>query len=74
MGIPKKYVNETCRIGQLDKCCRYLTCSADGFCCEKHSSLKELLDKRANEKSMTARADNCKGWDTEKNLHLIAEV
>jgi len=44
MEIPRKYINETCRIGQLDKCCRYLTCGSEGFSCEKHSEFKNILD------------------------------
>lgn len=60
--IERNYVDSVCKIGQGHSCCRYLVCSKDGFECEKFSSLKSLLDKRVEDKTMTARGDNCKGW------------
>lgn len=62
-GIPKKYVLETCGLGKIDKCCRYLVCGAEGFGCAKHTDSQAHLDKRAAEESMTALADNCPGWN-----------
>ena len=60
--IPKKYVTEVCRIGKESDACRYLIAGPFGFDCAKLSIHGNLLDKRARDKEMTARADNCEGW------------
>jgi hypothetical protein len=55
-------VNNICRIGQREKCCRYLGAGAQGFECFKHQpDLKRQVDWRAAHGTMTARADNCEG-------------
>lgn len=59
--LEKAHVDETCKIGKGTSCCRYLTVSAKGFECAKHSSLKRTLDMRAEQLQMVARADNCDG-------------
>lgn len=60
--IPKSYAVETCKMGQLADCCRYLAADKNGFCCLKGSELKALLDARVAKGEMNARADNCPGW------------
>lgn len=52
---------EVCRIGQGNKCCRYLACGMDGLECLKDTSLARVLNARANAGVITARGDNCKG-------------
>lgn len=61
--IPKPYAIETCKLGKLDKCCRYLAVDKDGFCCLKGTSLKDTVDGRAKRNEMTALSDNCEGWN-----------
>lgn len=62
MPVPKDYANETCKLGQREKCCRYLGADSRGLYCLKNSEFHDLLDTRAKEKTMSAQADNCEGW------------
>ncbi len=55
------HVRETCRPGAGAETCRYLTMSAVGWSCEKHSSLADTLDDRVAAGTMVARGDNCEG-------------
>ncbi len=55
------YIRDVCKIGQGAACCRYLTMGADGWSCEKTSSLKALLDARVATGTINARGDNCEG-------------
>jgi hypothetical protein len=54
-----EYRSTVCKIGQGSECCRYLTCGAQGFNCEKHTSLAWTIDGRVDQ--MTAKGDNCGG-------------
>jgi hypothetical protein len=54
-------IKNVCRIGQGNACCRYLTVSPSGWNCEKHSSLKALLDRRVEANTIVAQGDNCEG-------------
>ena len=56
-----EYITGICKIGQGAACCRYLTVGPDGWCCEKTTSLKHILDTRALAGTMIARGDNCEG-------------
>lgn len=56
-----EWIKGTCKIGQGANCCRYLTMSANGWCCEKNTDLRALLDRRVAEETITARGDNCEG-------------
>lgn len=58
-----KWVREVCKVGQGYATCRYLTMSANGWSCAKHSSLRNHLDGRVAMKTMRARGDNCPGKD-----------
>ncbi len=59
--IPRPHVHRVCRIGQAKLCCRYLTCGANGFNCEKRSSLKQIIDSRVAAGTFHACGDNCDG-------------
>lgn len=54
-----EYVKTICKIGQGALCCRYLTVGRNGFNCEKHTALKNVLDARIE--VMVAKGDNCEG-------------
>ena len=41
-----EYIDNICKIGQAAACCRYLTMGSDGWSCEKHGSLKNIIDKK----------------------------
>lgn len=58
--VSGKQMKEVCKIGTAE-CCRYLTVGADGFGCEKKSSLKALLDSKVARGEMRAVGDNCPG-------------
>ena len=60
MNIPVEHLEEVCKIGQGNKCCRYIGLS-NGWACLKHSSLKDALDARVRSKAITAQGDNCDG-------------
>lgn len=55
------YVKTTCKIGQGNACCRYLTMAPDGWDCEKHTELAAILDARVAAKTIVAQSDNCEG-------------
>ena len=54
-------VKEICKIGQGEKCCRYISVGAKGWKCLKHSELKSLFDSRVRNNLMAAQGDNCEG-------------
>ena len=54
-------IDEVCKIGKGNECCRYLVIGSKGFECMKNTEMKPLLDKRVENKMMTARGDNCSG-------------
>lgn len=55
------YVNKICKIGQLEKCCRYLSLGENGFQCLKFTGLAYILDVRVKENTIIAKGDNCEG-------------
>ncbi len=59
-------IEDVCKIGKGNECCRYLVIGTKGFECMKHTSMKQLLDKRVEDKMMTARGDNCEGKTVEE--------
>ena len=63
--VPQEKVKEICKPGTTE-CCRYLVVGGDGFECAKHTSLKGILDTRAEVGQMRATGDNCDGevWDS----------
>lgn len=61
--IEMDHVKSTCKIGAGHACCRYLGGDKDGLACLKGGEFHALLDKRVEEKTITARGDNCPGWD-----------
>jgi hypothetical protein len=74
MGMAKEYTINKCKMGQGNDCCRYLTCSPDGFECEKHSLMSDYLDKRASENRMVAQADNCPGMIRDENKEWVLKT
>ena len=62
-NIPQKHVGETCKIGQRDECCRYLAAGPKGFVCLKNSELEDTIDMKVANDEMSAKSDNCGGWD-----------
>ena len=64
MQIPDNVLKNICKLGQEDKCCRYiLSSSVYGFECGKHTALKDTIDKNVDK--MTAKGDNCEGLKME---------
>lgn len=59
--LSEEHIQNVCKIGQGNDCCRYLVAGSSGIECAKHSSLKKILDDRADAKQMVAQADNCEG-------------
>jgi len=57
--IDNERLKNICKAGQGSECCRYIIAGIDGIQCGKHTSLKEVLDKRVS--SMSAKSDNCEG-------------
>jgi len=61
-----------CRIGQGSECCRYLTVGADGFACERRTSMRYAIDHRASE--MISQGDNCDGvYEPRPAFRLLAD-
>jgi len=67
LKISKIHLNQVCKIGQGNECCRYITVGPQGFGCEKHSDLKGVLDAKVNAGEMVAQGDNCAGWGQGRN-------
>lgn len=61
MSLTKEHVEQVCKVGQREKCCRYLLCDINGFECGKTGPLKGVIDSRVM--YMSAQADNCEGVD-----------
>lgn len=64
-----EHVKNVCKIGQGNKCCRYLVMGAEGFECAKGTSLQVHLDARVYNNTITAQGDNCEG-KTIKELNI----
>lgn len=61
MSLSDLEVKIICKLGQLEKCCRYLAVDEKGFQCLKHTEFKSILDQRVQSNTMHAKADNCEG-------------
>lgn len=59
--LTEEHVKSTCRPGADAATCRYLTMSASGWGCEKHTFLADLLDERVRKNTVIAQGDNCEG-------------
>jgi hypothetical protein len=57
----QEHFRKVCKAGQGAACCRYLTASAKGICCEKLSALRPVFDAKAERGDFVARGDNCEG-------------
>ena len=58
--IPDYKLKTDCKLGEPD-CCRYVALGGDGFRCEKHGSLKVVIDESVKQGTMRAVGDNCDG-------------
>ena len=59
--IPKKHLTEVCKIGQLEKTCKFIIVTPmlpAGPACAKFTEFEDTL---ANRRGMTAQSDNCRG-------------
>lgn len=63
-----EYIKTVCKIGQGEKCCRYLLLGAEGFYCGKHSSTAGVLNARVAAGTIIARGDNCSGFYEDVDL------
>lgn len=66
--VDMTHIKSVCKIGQREKCCRYLIMGQDGFECAKETSLKTTIDLRVN--TMNAQGDNCVGYDEYKKQSI----
>ena len=58
------FVKQTCKLGQMVDCCKYLMMGSSGFECAKiNPSMKAIIDARAS--IMHAKGDNCPGFGTD---------
>ena len=60
-AVPDGHVHRVCLIGHGSACCRYLVLGSKGFECAKLSSLRQVLDTKADAGSILAVGDNCDG-------------
>jgi len=67
LKISKIHLNQVCKIGQGNECCRYLMDGPEGLECVKHTSIKELVDRRVEDKLRVYQGDNCAGWGRGRN-------
>lgn len=67
MSISQIHLNQVCKIGQENECCRYLTVGPQGFQCERHTELRMALDAKVNAGEMVAQGDNCEGCGRGRN-------
>jgi hypothetical protein len=79
MKVPDELLKNICKIGQGDKCCRFLACGSDGFECLKHTSLAATLNARVVAGTMNAIGDNCDGLQNqmsraEKEQYLAESI
>lgn len=70
-----RYIDEVCKIGQNELCCRYLVGGPSGLECTKiNPSNKEVIDREwaVNGHNHIAKGDNCEGQDLilRKQLNL----
>ena len=62
--INNERLEEICKQGQGEECCRYIVFGPNGFECAKHMRLKTTIDQRVEH--MTAQGDNCEGLKGKK--------
>lgn len=58
--LTKHMVDNLCKLGQMDRTCRYLATGQSGFVCVKlNPSIKAAIDARKN--TFIAKGNNCGG-------------
>lgn len=64
----KDHVKTVCKMGQGEKCCRYLGMGEHGFECLKKDELhKASIDLKWATESHVAQGDNCDGYEKEED-------
>jgi hypothetical protein len=63
MVIPQEHLKEVCKIGQGDKCCRYVYADGDGIQCAKlDDAFRTMIDTKVALGLFVAIGDNCGGY------------
>jgi hypothetical protein len=63
MKLPDEHIAEVCKMGEGEKCCRYLVGGAKGLECMKTDPLnKSVIDKAWATDVHVSQGDNCGGW------------
>lgn len=58
-SLTKSFTIDTCKMGQGNECCKYLTADPNGLQCGKlNLEVKDWIDGRTD---MVAQSDNCDG-------------
>jgi|WetSurMetagenome_2_1015567.scaffolds.fasta_scaffold1382428_2 hypothetical protein len=56
-----KHLTQVCKIGQAEKCCRYLISGHTNFECAKLNSIRSQIDAGVLRGHFIAQGDNCEG-------------
>lgn len=64
-----EYIQNICKIGQAELCCKYLIMGSKGFECAKKTSMKEVVDDNWANNEHVAQGDNCEGLETFEKLN-----
>lgn len=59
--LTTKEAKEVCRVGQLEKCCAFLTMAPTGWQCVKRDSIAAVIEQRLE--SGTMKAKGMGGWE-----------
>jgi hypothetical protein len=70
--IPMGYAKGTCLLGQGERCCAFLGFGTE-FLCFKGTEVEAEIRRRLEAGTMTAKGDNCRGWEVERLLGAVAE-
>lgn len=64
--ISEEHVQSTCKPGQGEETCAFLTMAPDvGWQCAKGEWVESAIRARLFAGTMKSRGDNCAGWDAE---------
>ena len=62
----EQYLIETCKMGLGEETCAFIVMGSGGFQCAKDDAvLRNTINLQLAEGSMTAKGDNCKGYQQE---------
>lgn len=57
-------LQDICKVGQGEACCKYLLLGEKGFECAKTNGWKEIVDEHWKKTQHAAQGDNCDGKDS----------